>query len=90
MPRTCRLVSGTRYIHCAVSVRPRSGCRMQGTLIRSGRTAAVSPSLTCSRSTIGLRWGGRRAPARGTYTLVITTKDRGKLPIATARTVRLK
>ena len=90
MPRTCTLVRGTRYVHCTVSVRPRSGCRMQGTLLRGSRVAATTPSLTCNRERVGLRWSGRRAPARGTYTLVITTKDRGKAPISTARTVRLK
>jgi len=90
MPKTCTLVRGTRYIHCTVSVKPRSGCRMQGTLLRGGRVAAATPSLTCNRERVGLRWSGRRAPARGTYTLVITTKDRGKAPISTARTVRLR
>jgi len=90
MPKTCTLVRGTRYIHCTVSVRPRSGCRMQGTLLRGSRVAATTPSLTCNRERVGLRWSGRRAPARGTYTLVITTKDRGKTPISTARTVRLR
>jgi len=90
MPKTCTLVRGTRYIHCTVSVRPRAGCRMQGTLLRGSRVAATTPSLTCNRERVGLRWSGRRAPARGTYTLVITTKDRGKTPISTARTVRLR